>query len=236
MCAGTLVTCNFTTMMTKVASIFIGVFITVQAAAVYPQDCGERMQSQLKELLATKQTCDSAFFRDCCTYSNSARNESMFYSFSDDTVFPKCIVTGVFELRVFRAPPLTPFTPPPTYIAARCDMETDGGGWMVIQRRVTNGTINFTRDWDDYVSGFGDLDGEFWYGLDNVHYLTTRDDVELRIDMVMEDDGSELTWTYQTFTVAGPEDKYRLTIGGGVGTGTDAMDYHDGQQFSTYDM
>ena len=73
------------------------------------------------------------------------------------------------------------------------------------------------------------------YGLDNIHYLTTRDDVELRIDMVMEDDGSELTWTYQTFTVAGADDKYRLTIGGGVGTGNDAMDVHNGQQFSTYD-
>ena len=70
MCAGTLlVTCNFPTMMTKiftVANIFICVFVTVQAAAVSPQDCGERMQSQLRELLATKQTCDSAFFRDCC--------------------------------------------------------------------------------------------------------------------------------------------------------------------------
>ena len=122
-----------------------------------------------------------------------------------------------------------------TTLTARCDMETDGGGWMVIQRRVANGNVNFTRDWNDYVKGFGDLNGEFWYGLDNIHYLTTRDDVELRIDMVMEDDGSELTWTYQTFTVAGANDKYRLTIGGGVGTGYDAMNYHNGQQFSTYD-
>ena len=56
-------------MMTKiiiVVSIFICVFVTVQAAAVSPQDCGERMQSQLRELLATKQTCDAAFFKDCC--------------------------------------------------------------------------------------------------------------------------------------------------------------------------
>ena len=122
-----------------------------------------------------------------------------------------------------------------TTLTARCDMETDGGGWMVIQRRVANGNVNFTRDWNDYVNGFGDLNGEFWYGLDNIHYLTTRDDVELRIDMVMEDDRSELTWTYQAFTVAEANDKYTLTIGGGVGTGRDAMNYHNGQQFSTYD-
>ena len=114
-------------------------------------------------------------------------------------------------------------------------MVKDGGGWMVIQRRIVNGDVNFTRDWNDYVNGFGDLNGEFCYGLDNIHYLTTRDNFELRIDMVMGDDGSELTWTYQTFTVAGADYKYRLTIGGGVGTGFDAMDYHNGQQFSTYD-
>ena len=72
--------------------------------------------------------------------------------------------------------------------------------------------------------------------IDNIHYLTTRDDVELRIDMVMEDDGSELTWTYQTFTVAGPEDMYRFTIEGGEGVGYDAMAYHDDYQFSTYDQ
>ena len=47
---------------------------------------------------------------------------------------------------------------------------------------------------------------------------------------------SLLTWTYQTFRVAGPEDKYRLTIGGGEGTGNDAMAYHNDQQFTTYDM
>ena len=54
-------------------------------------------------------------------------------------------------------------------IHVRCDMETDGGGWIVIQRRTSNGTVNFTRKWDDYVNGFGDLDGEFWIGLNNIY-------------------------------------------------------------------
>ena len=40
------------------------VSVTVQAAAVSPQDCGEMYQSQLKEFLAS--TCDSAAFHDCC--------------------------------------------------------------------------------------------------------------------------------------------------------------------------
>ena len=106
---------------------------------------------------------------------------------------------------------------------------------MVIQRRVLDGTVNFTRNWCDFENGFGDLEGEFWYGLRNIHHLTTRDDVELRIDMVREDGGTKFSWTYQTFRVTGADDNYRLTIGEGEGTGFDAMAIHNNQQFTTYD-
>ena len=50
-------------------------------------------------------------------------------------------------------------------------METDKGGWIVIQRRVPNGTVNFYRGWKDYEKGFGDLDSEFWYGLRNIYLM-----------------------------------------------------------------
>ena len=113
-------------------------------------------------------------------------------------------------------------------------MSTEGGGWTVIQKRVPGGTENFTRNWTDYENGFGYLSGEFWLGLRNIHCLTAREAHELRIDMKHEN-GTSKTWTYQTFMVAGPEDKYRLTIGGGVGQGVVAMVHSNGMQFSTYD-
>ena len=118
---------------------------------------------------------------------------------------------------------------------AWCDLETGGGGWLVIQRRVQNGRVNFTRSWEDYKNGFGDLEGEFWYGLEFIHQLTSKDEVELRIDMETNL-GTAVTWTYQTFKVAEFGDKYRLTIGGGKGPGPDNMVYHNGTQFSTYDQ
>ena len=54
---------------------------------------------------------------------------------------------------------------------AACDMTSDGGKWTVIQRRI-NGSVDFYLNWTDYVNGFGDLEGEFWYGLENIHCLT----------------------------------------------------------------
>ena len=41
-----------------------------------------------------------------------------------------------------------------------CDAVTDGGGWMVVQRRK-DGSVDFTKTWVEYEEGFGDLDGEF---------------------------------------------------------------------------
>ena len=118
---------------------------------------------------------------------------------------------------------------------AHCDMDTEGGGWLVIQRRI-NGSVDFYRNWTDYVYGFGDLDGEFWYGLEKIHCLTTRDDVELRIE-IGNGTTPSIVWTYQLFRVEGAETNYRLTIGQGTGVGGtfDAMAYNNGSQFSTPD-
>ena len=127
----------------------------------------------------------------------------------------------------------------PSKTKARCDMETDKGGWIVIQSRVPNGTVNFYRGWKDYEEGFGDLDSEFWYGLRNIHCLTTRESVELRIDLQDEQE-NKLTWVYQQFSVDGPDQKYRLHIGQGKGT-TGSFDAMAGSHslnnmyFSTFD-
>ena len=41
------------------------------------------------------------------------------------------------------------------HLQVSCDQETDGGGWIMYQRRV-DGTLNFTRNWEAYKHMFGD--------------------------------------------------------------------------------
>ena len=50
-----------------------------------------------------------------------------------------------------------------------CDMTTDGGGWIVVQRNKKDSTVDFNKNWIDYEKGFGDLNTEFWYGLVAMH-------------------------------------------------------------------
>ena len=115
-------------------------------------------------------------------------------------------------------------------------MDTEGGGWTVILRRRKNINvhINFNQTWNEYENGFGDLKTEFWIGLRNIHCLTTRDDVDLLIDL-RQAGGSGMAWIYHTFKVAGSNEKYRLHIGESEGPpdGFDALAVCDGMRFTT---
>ncbi|EDL39348.1 tenascin R [Mus musculus] len=113
-----------------------------------------------------------------------------------------------------------------------CDMTTDGGGWIVFQRRQ-NGQTDFFRKWADYRVGFGNLEDEFWLGLDNIHRITAQGRYELRVDMR---DGQEAVFAYyDKFAVEDSRSLYKIRIGSYNGTAGDSLSYHQGRPFSTED-
>lgn len=65
---------------------------------------------------------------------------------------------------------------------AKCDMETAGGGWTVIQNRH-DGSLNFNRTWQEYREGFGSPQGEHWLGNAALHALTSSGQHQLRIEL-----------------------------------------------------
>uniref|UniRef100_A0AAY4A4G8 Tenascin R (restrictin, janusin) n=1 Tax=Denticeps clupeoides TaxID=299321 RepID=A0AAY4A4G8_9TELE len=113
-----------------------------------------------------------------------------------------------------------------------CDMTTDGGGWLVFQRRQ-NGLTDFSRKWSDYRTGFGNLEDEFWLGLDNIQKIGAQGRYELRIDMK---DGQESVYAnYDKFSIGDARSLYKLRIGEYNGTAGDSLSYHQGRPFSTKD-
>ncbi|XP_028328123.1 tenascin-R isoform X3 [Gouania willdenowi] len=113
-----------------------------------------------------------------------------------------------------------------------CDMTTDEGGWIVFQRRQ-NGLTDFSRKWSDYRVGFGNLEDEFWLGLDNIQRISAQGRYELRIDMK---DGQEAVYAnYDKFSIGDARNLYKLRIGEYNGTAGDSLSYHQGRPFSTKD-
>ena len=83
---------------------------------------------------------------------------------------------------------------------------------QVFQRRF-NGSVDFYRNWNQYETGFGNVEGEFWLGNQNIHDISTipGKKYDLRIDL---NDGVETKFAvYDNFYITGPDDKYRLKYG-----------------------
>ncbi|XP_073456026.1 ficolin-1-B-like [Aquarana catesbeiana] len=115
-----------------------------------------------------------------------------------------------------------------------CDMESDGGGWTVFQRRM-DGSVDFFRDWNEYKKGFGNQNSEFWLGNNNIHRLTSTGTFQLRIDLADFENGRFYA-LYSNFRIEGEAKNYTLSaIRYSGGTLGDSFSQHKDNQFSTKD-
>ncbi|XP_028391457.1 ficolin-2-like [Dendronephthya gigantea] len=164
-------------------------------------------QDLRKRKLAYQTLCPKpAIFKSCAEHYNSGIGKDGVYTIDPDGL-------GSFQVS--------------------CDMSKDGGGWTVFQRRQ-DGSQDFYLGWSDYKAGFGDLNGEFWLGLDKIHRLTKSGQNVLRVDL-MDFNGAEAYAKYGNFSVADESDKYRLNIGSFSGTAGDSLANHNQMQFTTKD-
>ena len=107
-----------------------------------------------------------------------------------------------------------------------CDAVTEGGGWLVVQRRQ-DGSVDFNRGWVEYEEGFGSLTGNLWYGLRPLHCLTNQGQWKLRIDFTFAN-GTKSYLSYNKFAVGPANSQYQLSISGFTGITTDP--------FTTYNI
>lgn len=83
-------------------------------------------------------------------------------------------------------------------------------------------------------NGFGNLDSEYWLGLENIFWLANQDSYKLLI--LMEDwQGRQASAEYDHFRLEPESDFYRLRLGQYRGTAGDSLSWHNDKQFSTLD-
>ncbi|XP_065052510.1 fibrinogen C domain-containing protein 1-like [Rhopilema esculentum] len=178
------------------------------------------------------------------TYSNaeekSLEGHSSYGEWQKVTVFKDCrdlYDNGKRESGVYNVT-----RPNKQVLKVYCDMETDGGGWTVIQRR-NDGSTDFNRGWSDYKHGFGDVEKNMWIGLENMHSLAgLNSNTTLRIELKHRLKGDELFFAkYGSFKIGNETDGYRIRVSGYSGTAGDAFKIqnahsitkNNGMEFST---
>ncbi|XP_067088612.1 angiopoietin-related protein 6 [Osmerus mordax] len=118
-------------------------------------------------------------------------------------------------------------------LQAWCEQAQAQGGWTVIQRRQ-DGSVNFFRNWEQYKQGFGNLDGEYWLGLEHLYWLTKQAHYKLRV--AMEDwQGRHVFAEYSSFHLEPETDWYRLRLGDYSGNAGDSLSWHNNRAFTTLD-
>ncbi|KAI8035922.1 hypothetical protein M5D96_011353 [Drosophila gunungcola] len=140
-----------------------------------------------------------------------------------------CLAAGINTngIHVIEVPGLEPFS-------VFCDTRLAGSGWTVIQRRQ-DGSENFYRSWEEYTQGFGDLNEEFFLGLEKLHFLTAAEPYELYVYM-MDFDGEIHDARYDDFAIGNASESYALSVLGRYsGDAGDSFKYHKGKPFSTFD-
>ncbi|XP_069004948.1 angiopoietin-related protein 6 [Embiotoca jacksoni] len=118
-------------------------------------------------------------------------------------------------------------------LQAWCEQSRAQGGWTVIQRRQ-DGSVNFFRTWEQYKQGFGNLDGEYWLGLEHLYWLTKQGQYKLRV--ALEDwQGRQVFAEYDSFNLEPETDGYRLRLGQYHGNAGDSLSWHNNKAFTTLD-
>ncbi|XP_062433722.1 angiopoietin-related protein 5 [Rhea pennata] len=123
-----------------------------------------------------------------------------------------------------------------------CDMDFQGGGWTVIQKR-TDGIIEFQRTWSEYLDGFGDLSGEFWLGLRKIFHIVNQktSSFSLHVDLESENDKHAYA-SYDGFWIEDEACSFKIHLGHYSGNAGDAFrgyrkeDNQNTMPFSTFDV
>ena len=97
-----------------------------------------------------------------------------------------------------------------------CDQDTYGGGWTVFLRNK-HSLVTFDKNWNEYKSGFGNIEYDFWLGNEYLHNITTLHNshssktAELYVSII--DLNNKIYYAkYNNFAILSEASKYTLHV------------------------
>lgn len=116
----------------------------------------------------------------------------------------------------------------------------EDGGWTVLQRNMQEKNKFWSRSWNDYKVGFGNLGSSHWLGNENIYLLTRQNSFSVRF-LLTDSQGVNHNADYYSFRVDSENSSYALRLGAYQGQIRDALTainetgMHDNMKFSTED-
>ena len=134
-------------------------------------------------------------------------------------------------------------------VTVSCDQNTEGGGWIMYQRRV-DGALSFQKNWKEYTEGFGtngDGKTELWLGNENVYQVLQtyqagpiRFEWEMRLEADTKDENNACWLLSQKFRMLNAANKYAIDwfwgrVGGNAFNMTEDFNHLRLRSFKTVD-
>lgn len=132
--------------------------------------------------------------------------------------------------------------------------EMNRGGWTRIFNRINKSPVAFDRQaiwvrstlnsfqndfilrtWNEYKTGFGDINGNYWIGLNEMQKMTFRNKMVLRIELWNTKTDHQFI-EYDSFLVYSEENDFKVEVGkSDRATLVDWFAHHSGNIFGTKD-
>lgn len=191
--------------------LFGGLAVNCQSVKEYNCECNSDVAEKIDQSLLGLKDLPFIHFDDC----EDALNK------------------GFLKSGVYRIKPKAAFRP----FKVWCDMESEDGGWTVIQTRF-DGLVDFYRTWTEYRNGFGSVDSEHWLGNNFIRHITQDNDYELKIELTGFKENEFAYAKYSPFRIGSEDEKYKLYAGKYTSKGDipqDAFSNRNGHMFTTKD-